>query len=68
MDWPYRRDHFRSAFNEFKNSAQLVPYKGTEFNLKGLPGVGIEFRLDESGKAVEASFKQPNGAVTFKRK
>jgi len=47
---------------------ELVPYKGTEFNLKGLPGVGIEFKLDESGKAVEASFKQPGGAVPFKRK
>ena len=47
---------------------ELVPYKGTEFNLKGLQGFSVEFKLDESGKAVEASFKQPNGTFTFKRK
>jgi CubicO group peptidase (beta-lactamase class C family) len=47
---------------------ELVPYKGTEFNLKGLQGFSVEFKLDESGKAVEASFKQPNGTFTLKRK
>jgi hypothetical protein len=46
----------------------LVPYKGTEFNLKGLTGVSLEFNLDETGKAVAATFKQPGATTVFKRK
>lgn len=47
---------------------ELVPYKGTEFNLKNLPGYSVEFKLDASGKAVEAVFKQPDGAYAMKKK
>ncbi len=47
---------------------ELVPYKGTEFNLKGLPGFSVEFKMDSSGAVTEAVFKQPNAVVTAKRK
>ncbi|UCE21706.1 MAG: serine hydrolase, partial [Candidatus Aminicenantes bacterium] len=33
---------------------ELVPYKGTTFNFKTLPGFSIEFIMDESGKVTEA--------------
>jgi hypothetical protein len=46
----------------------LVPYKGTTFNLKGLSGYSIEFRMDESGNVKEAKITQPNGIFTAKRK
>jgi CubicO group peptidase (beta-lactamase class C family) len=47
---------------------ELVPYKGTEFNLKGMAGFSVEFKLDEKGAVTEAVFKQPNGVFPAKRK
>jgi len=47
---------------------ELVPYKGTEFNLKGLAGFSVEFKLDETGQSVEAIFKQPGATTSFKKK
>jgi len=47
---------------------ELVPYKGTEFNLKGMPGYSIEFKLDAAGVVTEAVFHQPNGTFTAKKK
>lgn len=47
---------------------ELVPYKGTEFNLKGLQGFSVEFNLDDSGRSVEAKFKQPGATTVFRRK
>jgi CubicO group peptidase (beta-lactamase class C family) len=47
---------------------ELVPYKGTEFNLKGMAGFSVEFNLDDTGKAVSATFKQPGATTVFKRK
>jgi CubicO group peptidase (beta-lactamase class C family) len=47
---------------------ELVPYRGTEFSLKGLTGYSIEFKLDASGSATEAVFHQPNGTFTAKKK
>ena len=46
---------------------ELVPYKGTEFNFKDLPGYSIEFILDESGAVIEAKVKQPEGVFTAKK-
>jgi CubicO group peptidase (beta-lactamase class C family) len=45
---------------------ELVPYKGTEFNLKDVPGASIEFILDPSGVVQEARIKQ--GGATFSAK
>jgi len=47
---------------------ELVPYKGTEFTLKGTPNAGIEFLLDESGAAVEAKLKQAGAVLTAPKK
>ena len=47
---------------------ELVPYKGTEFNIKGLSGFGIEFVMDASGLVTEAKLIQPNGVFTAKKK
>ncbi len=47
---------------------ELVPYRGTEFNLKGMAGFSVEFALDDAGKPVAATFKQPGATTVFKRK
>lgn len=47
---------------------ELVPYQGTEFNIKNLKGYSIEFVLDGKGLVIEAKFKQPNGVFTAKKK
>jgi CubicO group peptidase (beta-lactamase class C family) len=47
---------------------ELIPYKGTEFNLKNLTGFSIEFIMDESGVVKEAKITQPNGVFTAKKK
>jgi CubicO group peptidase (beta-lactamase class C family) len=47
---------------------ELVPYRGTEFNLKGLPGYSVEFKLDAAGAVTEMISHQPNGTFTAPRK
>jgi hypothetical protein len=47
---------------------ELVPYKGTEFNLRNLSGFSIEFILDKSGAVIEAKVNQPKGVFTAKKK
>jgi len=46
---------------------ELVPYRGTEFNLKSMKGYSIRFR-EEGGRATEAVFLQPDGVYAAKRK
>ena len=47
---------------------ELIPYKGTEFNLKNLVGFSIEFVMDKSGVVTEAKITQPNGVFTARKK
>jgi CubicO group peptidase (beta-lactamase class C family) len=47
---------------------ELVPYKGTQFNIKGVTGVSVEFKLDSSGSATGLVLSQPNGTFTAKKK
>lgn len=47
---------------------ELIPYRGTEFKFKSVPGVTIEFILDESGKVIEAKVTQPEGVFRAKKK
>jgi hypothetical protein len=42
----------------------LVPYMGTEFTLKGVPNVSMEFKRDETGAVSEVLVKQ--GGAVFK--
>jgi hypothetical protein len=46
---------------------ELVPYRRTEFDLKGLQGFSLVFTLDAKGNAIEAVARQPNGVFTMKR-
>jgi CubicO group peptidase (beta-lactamase class C family) len=46
---------------------ELVPYEGTTFNLKGLPGFSITFTLDASGAVAEAVVSQPGVALAAKK-
>jgi CubicO group peptidase (beta-lactamase class C family) len=47
---------------------ELVPSRGTEFNLKGLPDYSVEFKTDAGGAVTEVVFRQPNGTFTAKKK
>ncbi len=47
---------------------ELVPYKGTEFNLKDMPGYSAEFIVDESGAVTAVKFKTPGGVMDAKKK
>ena len=47
---------------------ELVPYKGTEFHIKGLSGFAVEFKQDEAGTVTETILIQPNGVFTAKKK
>jgi hypothetical protein len=46
---------------------ELVPYRGSEFNLKGLTGFSLRFE-EENGTVTAASFIQPNGTFRAKKK
>jgi CubicO group peptidase (beta-lactamase class C family) len=47
---------------------ELVPYKGTEFQAKGLSSLSIEFKINASGKSSEAMITMPAGVFIAKRK
>ncbi len=47
---------------------ELLPYRGTEFQLKEQPGVSITFKTDESGAYNLAQVSQPGETFTAKRK
>jgi hypothetical protein len=47
---------------------ELIPRRGTTFEIKGLSGYSIEFRRDTSGKVFEAVFYQPGGTFVATRK
>jgi CubicO group peptidase (beta-lactamase class C family) len=47
---------------------ELVPSRGTTFELEGLNGYSLEFRRDESGAVVELVLYQPNGTFAARRR
>jgi CubicO group peptidase (beta-lactamase class C family) len=47
---------------------ELVPYKDTTFNIKGLSGFSVEFVLDKEGNVTGLIAHQPNGSFNIKRK
>ncbi len=47
---------------------ELVPYKGTEFTIKGAPNASVEFILDTAGVAVEAKLKQAGALLSAPKK
>jgi len=48
-------------------AAELEPVEGTEFSVKGRPGLRIEFKRDESGAVTEAVVTQQGAVLTAKR-
>ncbi len=46
---------------------KMAPLRGTTFDLVDLAGFRTRFNLDETGKAIEAVFKQPNGTFVAER-
>jgi len=59
-------DDVLTAFLQGQPEYELMPYQGTEFNLKGLSGFSIEFELDENENVTEAIVTQPS--LVFKAK
>ena len=47
---------------------ELVPYRDTEFTLKGLSGFSVAFQTDETGAVTAAEVTRPNGVFTAVRK
>jgi CubicO group peptidase (beta-lactamase class C family) len=48
-------------------SLELIPYRGTTFNLKGLTGASLTFHLGESGPAGSVELVQPGAVLPAKR-
>jgi CubicO group peptidase (beta-lactamase class C family) len=46
---------------------QLVPYRRTEFDLRGVQGFSLVFTTDQSGTVTGFTSRQPNGVFTAKR-
>ena len=46
---------------------ELEPYQGTEFKVKGIAVVSIEFVLDESGEVVGLDLSQPGMVLHIKK-
>ena len=47
---------------------ELLPVRGTYFDLKGLSGYCVEFKKDVAGKISQLAFYQPDGNYVAKRK
>ncbi len=47
---------------------ELLPKRGTTFDLKGLAGASIEFKKDANGKVTEAVLSQPDSVTVLKKK
>jgi YD repeat-containing protein len=47
---------------------ELLPRRGTTFDVKNQSGLTIEFQRDASGKVVEAAFNDNGTAFVMKKK
>lgn len=47
---------------------EMVPYRATQFDLKGLPGYSLEFKLDAAGVATAVVLSHPGGTFTAEKK
>jgi CubicO group peptidase (beta-lactamase class C family) len=63
-----RGDHTLVISRPGEPERELLPRRGTRFDLKGLEGYSIEFKLDASGKVSEAVFYTPDTVLIIKRK
>jgi CubicO group peptidase (beta-lactamase class C family) len=63
-----RGDHALVASTPGQEDLELLPKRGTSFDLKGLAGFSIEFKKDASGKVTEAIFYQPDNVIVLRKK
>jgi CubicO group peptidase (beta-lactamase class C family) len=63
-----RGDHTLVMSQPGAPERELIPRRGTTFDLKGLEGFSIEFKRDASGRVTEAVFYTPDTTVIVKRK
>ena len=63
-----RGDHTLVASNPGEPDVELIPKRGTTFDMKGQNGVTIEFKQDASGKVNEAALDDNGTVVVLKRK
>jgi CubicO group peptidase (beta-lactamase class C family) len=63
-----RGDHTLVMSQPGAPERELLPRRGTTFDLKGLEGFSIEFKRDASGKVTEAVFYTPDTVLIIKRK
>jgi CubicO group peptidase (beta-lactamase class C family) len=63
-----RGDHTLVGSTPGQEDIELLPKRGTTFELKGLAGFSIEFKKDAGGKVTEAVFSQPDTVTVLKKK
>jgi CubicO group peptidase (beta-lactamase class C family) len=63
-----RGDYTLVASTPGQPPRELLPRHGTLFDLSGLSGVSLEFKLDAAGKSTEAVFYQGGSALIIKKK
>ena len=63
-----RGDHTLVASAPGQPDLELVPRRGTTFDLKGINGVSIEFKRDTSGKVTEAVLDELGTVLVLKRR
>lgn len=63
-----RGDHTLVANVPGQPDLELVPKRGTTFDLKDLAGFSIEFKKDTTGKVTEAVLSQPDTVTIAKKK
>jgi hypothetical protein len=47
---------------------ELVPVRGTRFDLKGMPGFSVEFKQGPAGKVTEFVLYQPDASLVARRR
>jgi YD repeat-containing protein len=63
-----RGDHTLVASTPGSPDLELLPKRGTTFDVKDQSGVTIEFKRDASGKIVEAAFNDNGTVLVMKKK
>jgi CubicO group peptidase (beta-lactamase class C family) len=63
-----RGDHTLIATVPGSPDVELLPKRGTTFDLKDLSGVSLEFKRDASGKVVEAALSDNGTTLVLKKK
>jgi CubicO group peptidase (beta-lactamase class C family) len=63
-----RGDHTLILSNPGSPDLELLPRRGTDFEVKGHSGVTVEFKRDPSGKITEAALNDNGTSIVLKKK